>query len=103
MKGVLAIGIMALFALVASPAVASATSTAHHGQAITGCLENGGSAGHYKLMEQNGTAWKVKDGEYVHLAPYVGETVTVAGPEATRHGDRVTVLDVVVDSQSCHQ
>ena len=41
----------------------------------------------------------------------VDHTVTVAGPEAKAHGakqsakteDSLTVLDVAVDSQSCHQ
>ena len=103
MKGTVAIGIMALFAF-GAPVVANAKAASHrHDQAVTGCLESGGSAGQYKLMAQDGSTWTVKEGEYVELAPYVGHTVTVAGPEVTRHGDHLTALDVAVDSQSCNK
>ena len=102
MKSTILIGILALFALTGLPAMANAKSTTHrHDQAVTGCLERGGNAGQYKLTGQDGTTWNVKQGQYVDLASYVGYTVTVAGPENTRHGDQLTALDVAVDSQSC--
>ena len=106
MKSRVAIGIVALFAFAGSPVLANAKTTPHrHDQAVTGCLENGDSAGQYKLMGQDGTTWKVKEGEYVNLAAYVGHTVTLSGPgaETKRHGDSLTALDVAVDSQSCQQ
>ncbi len=102
MKGIVAIGIVALFLFGGSSVVANAKNTIHHDQAVTGCLESGGSAGHYKLAAQDGTTWQVKEGEYINLSPYVGHTVTVAGPEATKHREQLTVMDVAVDSQSCH-
>ncbi len=104
MKATVAIGIVALFAFVGSPVIANAKTTTHqHDKVVTGCLESGGSAGQYKLIGQDGTDWKVKQGEYVDLASYVGHTVTVAGPETRNHKDHLTVLDVAVDSQSCQQ
>jgi hypothetical protein len=103
MKGIVAIGIMALFAFVGSPMLAHATTTHRHDQVVTGCLESGGSTGQYKLIGQNGTAWKVKPGEYVDLGSYVGHTVTVAGPETRNHKEHLTVLDVTVESQGCNQ
>jgi hypothetical protein len=103
MKGIFAIGIVALFLFGGSSVVANAKNTTHHDQAVTGCLESGGSTGQYTLTAQNGTTWQIKEGEYVNLSPYVGQTVAVAGPETTKHKDHLTVMDVAVDSQSCHQ
>jgi len=123
MKATMAIAVFALFALAGSPlAVASSTTRNLDDREVTGCLEKGASPEHYQLMAQNGSTWQVKDGRYVSLAPYVGESVTVAGPvsstgtRATRQPEkaqsaqtnpsaqaesRLTVLDVAVDSQSC--
>lgn len=107
MKSTVAIGIIALVAFAGSPVVANAKSMAHgRDPVVTGCLESGGNAGQYKLTEQDGTALKVKQGQYVDLASYVGQTVTVAGPEARKHGKtegQITALDEAVDGQSCHQ
>ena len=111
MKSTIAIGIVALFAFAASPVLANAKTTTRHEQVFTGCLESGGSAGQYKLTAQDGTAWNVKDGKYVDLASYVGKSVTVSGPEIRSHHtsqsakseSQLTVLDVAVESQGCHQ
>jgi hypothetical protein len=111
MKGKVALGIVALFAFAVSPVVANASSTAYrHDQVLTGCLASGESAGHYKLIGQDGASWTVKQGEYVDLAPYVGRTVTVAGPEVRYHAKnesktegRLTARDVAVDGESCQQ
>jgi len=104
MKSTVAIGIVALCAFAASPAWANAkSSTVRHDEAVTGCLDGSGSAGQYKLIDQEGTTWILKEGKYIDLAPYLGHNVTVAGPEIKRHGDHLTVLDVAVDSPGCHQ
>ena len=102
MKVKVAIGIMMLFAFAGSPVLANAKNTTpKRDQAVTGCLESG-SAGQYKLIGQDGTTWKVKEGQYVDLASYVGHTVTVSGPEVKKH-DQMTAMDVAVDSQSCNK
>lgn len=109
MKGTVAIAILALFGFAGAPLLAHATTASHgHDQAITGCLENGVSPGQYKLMGQDGNTWTVDEGQYVNLSPYVGETVTVAGPEARSHHSsktegRLKALDVAVDGQSCNR
>ncbi len=123
MKATIAIAVFALFAFVGSPlATASSTTRNLDDREVTGCLEKGANSEHYQLLAQDGSTWQVKDGRYVSLAPYVGESVTVAGPissietRATPQADkaqssstnpsvhaesRLTVLDVAVDSQSC--
>jgi hypothetical protein len=111
MKAAVAIAIVTLFVFAVSPVPANARTTTGHDQALTGCLESGSSAGHYKLVGQDGNTWNVKDGKYVDLASYVGKSVTVSGPEirshqmhpSTKSEGQLTVLDVAVDSQSCHQ
>jgi hypothetical protein len=109
MKRMFVIGVVALFALACSPVFANAKSMAQgRDQAITGCLQNGSSAGQYQLVAQDGNTWNVKAGEYVDLSSYVNHTVTVAGPETRSHNSKnkvghLTALDVAVDSQSCQQ
>ncbi len=123
MKATIALAIFALFAFAGSPlATASSTTRNLDDRDVTGCLEKGANPEHYQLMAQDGSTWQVKDGRYVSLAPYVGESVTVAGPvsstgtRATQQPEkaessrtnpsaqaesRLTALDVAVDSQSC--
>ncbi len=109
MKSKVALGIIALFAFGGFTLAGNATVTHGRDQVVTGCLENGGSSGHYKLTGQDGATWKVTPGEYIDLSDYVGHTVTVAGPEARSHRTNskaeevLTVRDVAVDSQSCQQ
>ena len=75
----LATAILAI-AMVALPNIAKAQGqnpdTATH--MVTGCLEKGGTATTFVLLDDNGKLWEVRS-KKVSLAPHVGQTVTVIG------------------------
>ena len=101
MKGQILVGMLVLIAFAGFPVLANAKGIAQgHDEAVTGCLASGSSSGQYELTGQDGNTWTVTAGEYVDLAPYVGHTVTVAGPRTRSHSksakteSRLTALDV---------
>jgi hypothetical protein len=75
----LATAILAL-AMVALPNIAKAQdqNTDNSTQMITGCLEKGGAANKFQLLDDDGKLWEVRS-KTVSLAPHVGQTVTVTG------------------------